>query len=142
MEEITFGQVALGILRIIISIIIGRIILYFLYTTIEKILKYFSKKTDYKKALKNIFDMLAENENFTNEAAKLISDETRINKKEAVAIINLEIVQRVIIRVIEESKDKIEKTELENLLMERLIKAFTKSGQSIPSEADRTLTDK
>jgi aldehyde:ferredoxin oxidoreductase len=128
MEEITFGQVALGILRTIIIIIIGKIILYFLYTAIEKILKYFSKKTDYKKALKKIFDILAENENFPKEAAKLISDETSINKKEAAAIINLEIVQRVIIRVIEESKDKIEKTELENLLMERLIKAFTKSG--------------
>lgn len=127
MEEITFGQVALGILRTIIVIIIGKILFYFLYTRVEKLFKYFSKKPDYKKELKNIFDALAENENFSSEAAKLISDETKLNKNEAAAIINLEIVQREIIRVIEESKDKIEKTELENLLIERLIKAFTKS---------------
>jgi hypothetical protein len=127
MEEITFGQVALGILRTIIVIIIGKILLYFLYTSVEKLFKYFSKKPDYKKALKKIFDVLAENETFSSEVAKLISDITKINKIEAAAIINLEIVQREIIKVIEESKDKIEKTELENLLMEHLIKAFNKS---------------
>jgi len=77
--------------------------------------------------LKKIFDVLAENKTFPSEAAKLISNETSINKKDVEAIINLQIVQREIIRVIEESKDKIEKTKLENLLIDHFIKAYPNS---------------
>ena len=115
----------MGILTTLGSIIVGKIIFYFIVDLVDRGIKYFSGKTNYKPAVKEILDSLSANKTFAKDVSKFIDMNKDLDKGTADRIVKMPIVQTQILKVIEKSNDTLDKTELENELKTIFIKAWS-----------------
>ena len=103
-----------------------------MYSLVEKGMKYFTAKPDYKKPVRDILDTLTNNKNFISDVADMVDDKKGIDGATADKIVNLPYVQTQIIKMVDSTNGKLEEKEIEYQL--RMI--FLKSW------ADKSITDK
>jgi hypothetical protein len=113
------------------AFIIGKIVFYYMWDLVDRGMKYFTAKTDYKKPVTNILDTLSNNKSFINDVTKMIGQKKGIDSSTADKIVKLPYVQTQIIKVIDGTNGELEKTEIENQLKTIFFKSW----------ADKSITD-
>ena len=114
------------------AFIIGKIVFYYMWDLVDRGMKYFTAKPDYKKPVTNILDTLSNNKNFINDVTKLIDQKKGIDSSTADKIVKLPYAQTQIIKVIDGTDGELDKTEIENQLKTIFFKSW----------ADKSITDK
>jgi hypothetical protein len=114
------------------AFIIGKIVFYYMWDLVDRGMKYFTAKPDYKKPVTNILDTLSNNKNFINDVTKLIDQKKGIDSSTADKIVKLPYAQTQIIKVIDGTNGELDKTEIENQLKTIFLKSW----------ADKSITDK
>jgi hypothetical protein len=114
------------------AFIIGKIVFYYMWDLVDKGMKYFTAKPDYKKPVTNILDTLSNNKNFINDVTKLIDQKKGIDSSTADKIVKLPYTQTQIIKVIDGTNGELDKTEIENQLKTIFFKSWS----------DKSITDK
>jgi len=114
------------------AFIIGKIVFYYMWDLVDKGMKYFTAKPDYKKPVTNILDTLSNNKNFINDVTKLIDQKRGIDSSTADKIVKLPYAQTQIIKVIDSTNGELDKTEIENQLKTIFFKSWS----------DKSITDK
>jgi hypothetical protein len=89
----------------------------------SKGLQYFQGKPDYKKAIKNILDLM-DNKNFIQTISNMIDSTRGIDNGTADSIIKTSYVQNLISKEIKSSSDTLDKTQLENELKTVIVKSW------------------
>lgn len=115
----------MGILTTLGSIIAGKILFYYIVDLVQKGVKYFSGKQNYKSAIKEILDSLSANKSFADDVSKIMDIKRGLDRGTADSIVKMAIVQTQIEKVIDKSKGELDKTELENELKNILIKSWS-----------------
>ena len=114
------------------AFIIGKIVFYYMWDLVDKGMKYFTAKPDYKKPVTNILDTLSNNKSFINDVTKLIDQKKGIDSSTADKIVKLPYTQTQIIKVIDGTNGELDKTEIENQLKTIFFKSWS----------DKSITDK
>jgi hypothetical protein len=114
------------------AFIIGKIVFYYMWDLVDRGMKYFTAKPDYKKPVTNILDTLSNNKNFINDVTKLIDQKRGIDSSTADKIVKLPYAQTQIIKVIDGANGELDKTEIENQLKTIFFKSWS----------DKSITDK
>ena len=114
------------------AFIIGKIVFYYMWDLVDRGMKYFTAKPDYKKPVTNILDTLSNNKNFINDVTKLIDPKKGIDSSTADKIVKLPYAQTQIIKVIDGTNGELDKTEIENQLKTIFFKSWS----------DKSITDK
>jgi hypothetical protein len=114
------------------AFIIGKIVFYYMWDLVDRGMKYFTAKPDYKKPVTNILDTLSNNKNFINDVTKLIDPKRGIDYSTADKIVKLPYVQTQIIKMVDSTNGKINETEIENQLRNIFLKSWS----------DKSITDK
>jgi len=114
------------------AFIIGKIVFYYMWDLVDRGMKYFTAKSDYKKPVTNILDTLSNNKNFINDVTKLIDQKKGIDSSTADKIVKLPYAQTQIIKVIDDANGELDKTEIENQLKTIFFKSWS----------DKSITDK
>jgi hypothetical protein len=114
------------------AFIIGKIVFYYMWDLVDKGMKYFTAKPDYKKPVTNILDTLSNNKSFINDVTKLIDQKKGIDSSTADKIVKLPYAQTQIIKVIDDANGELDKTEIENQLKTIFFKSWS----------DKSITDK
>ena len=114
------------------SFIVGKIILYYMWDLAERGMKYFNAKPDYKKPVRDILDTLTNNKNFISDVTNMIDTKRGIDGTTADKIVRLGFVQTQINKVIDSTKDELEKSEIENQLRTIFLKSWS----------DKSITDR
>jgi hypothetical protein len=83
------------------AFIIGKIVFYYMWDLVDRGMKYFTAKPDYKKPVTNILDTLSNNKSFINDVTKLIDQKKGIDSSTADKIVKLPYAQTQIIKVID-----------------------------------------
>jgi hypothetical protein len=112
--------------------IVGKIILYYMWDLAERGMKYFNAKPDYKKPVRNILDTLTNNKNFISDVTNMIDAKRGIDGSTADKIVRLGFVQTQINKVMDSTKDGLEKSEIENQLRTIFLKSWS----------DKSITDR
>ncbi len=115
----------MGILTTLGSIIAGKIIFYYMVDLVQKGIKYFSGKQNYKSAIKEILESISANKSFANDVSKIMDVKRGLDRGTSDSIIKMPIVQSEIEKVINKSKGELDKTELENQLKNILVKSWS-----------------
>lgn len=115
----------MGILTTLGSIIAGKIIFYYIVDLVQKGIKYFSGKQNYKYAIKEILESISANKSFANDVSKIMDVKRGLDRGTSDSIIKMPIVQSQIEKVINKSKGELDKTELENQLKNILVKSWS-----------------
>ena len=110
------------------SIIIGKVIYYFLYELVRKGVSYFSGKPNYKGAVKGVLDSMANNKRFVDDMSKMVDPQRGIDSMTADKIVKMAYVQTNIQKVISKDKAGLDKTELENQLKTIISKSWNDLG--------------
>jgi hypothetical protein len=114
------------------SILIGKIIFYYVVDLAERGMKYFQGKPNYKKEVKKILDSIADNKNVIEDMSKMIDPKRGIDNNTAESIVNMAYVQTQIIKMVDSTNGELDETELKNQLKTILIKSWTPmSGNAI-----------
>jgi len=114
------------------AFIIGKIVFYYMWDLVDRGMKYFTAKPDYKKPVTNILDTLSNNKSFINDVTKLIDQKKGIDSSTADKIVKLPYAQTQIIKVIDDTNGELDKTEIENQLKTIFFKSWS----------DKSITDK
>jgi hypothetical protein len=114
------------------AFIIGKIVFYYMWDLVDRGMKYFTAKPDYKKPVTNILDTLSNNKSFINDVTKLIDQKKGIDSSTADKIVKLPYAQTQIIKVIDDANGELDKTEIENQLKTIFFKSWS----------DKSITDK
>ena len=114
------------------AFIIGKIVFYYMWDLVDRGMKYFTAKSDYKKPVTNILDTLSNNKSFINDVTKLIDQKKGIDSSTADKIVKLPYAQTQIIKVIDDTNGELDKTEIENQLKTIFFKSWS----------DKSITDK
>ena len=114
------------------SFIIGKIIFYYMVDLVDKGMKYFNSKSDYKKPVRDILDSLSNNKNFISDVTNMIDPKRGIDYSTANEIVKLPYVQTQIIKMVDSTNGKISETEIENQLRTIFLKSWS----------DKSITDK
>jgi hypothetical protein len=114
------------------AFIIGKIVFYYMWDLVDRGMKYFTAKPDYKKPVTNILDTLSNNKSFINDVTKLIDQKKGIDSSTADKIVKLPYTQTQIIKVIDGTNGELDKTEIENQLKTIFFKSWS----------DKSITDK
>ena len=114
------------------AFIIGKIVFYYMWDLVDKGMKYFTAKPDYKKPVTNILDTLSNNKSFINDVTKLIDQKKGIDSSTADKIVKLPYAQTQIIKVIDDANGELDKTEIEKQLKTIFFKSWS----------DKSITDK
>ena len=114
------------------AFIIGKIVFYYMWDLVDRGMKYFTAKPDYKKPVTNILDTLSNNKSFINDVTKLIDQKKGIDSSTADKIVKLPYAQTQIIKVIDGTGGELDKTEIENQLKTIFFKSWS----------DKSITDK
>ncbi len=109
------------------SIIIGKVIFYYLYELARKGITYFSGKKEYKEAVKKVLDNLSDKK-VSDNISKIVDSKRGIDMGTANEIVNMGVVQNQIKKVVDSAKGEIDQTELENQLKTILIKSWAELG--------------
>jgi hypothetical protein len=103
----------------------GKIIFYYIVELVSKGIRYISGKPKYKDELKQIFDSLASNKSFATDMSKFIDMKRGLDRGAADSIIKMPFVQTNIQKVIKNSDNEIDETELENEFKNILMKSWS-----------------
>jgi hypothetical protein len=114
------------------AFIIGKIVFYYMWDLVDRGMKYFTAKPDYKKPVTNILDTLSNNKSFINDVTKLIDQKKGIDSSTADKIVKLPYAQTQIIKVIDDTNGELDKTEIENQLKTIFLKSWM----------DKSITDR
>jgi hypothetical protein len=121
------------------SIILGKVIFYYLYELARKGMNYFSGKKNYKDAVKKILDSISNNKNLISEISKIIDTNGEIDNTTANKIVNLPYVKTQIIKMSDSTNGELNETELENELKTILIKSWGDLGNKAIDKIKRDL---
>lgn len=114
------------------SIIIGKVLFYYLYELVKRGLDYFSGKPNYKEPVKKVLDSLSNNKKFVDDMTKLINPQRGIDSMTADKIVKMPLVQSQIIKQVGSKNSNIDKTEIENQLKTIISKSWNDlSGKAI-----------
>jgi len=129
----------LGIITTLSSIIIGKVIFYYLYDLTKKGINYFSGKKNYKEAVKKILDSMSNNKSLISDISKMIEMNGEIDNTTANKIINLPYVRTQIIKMSDSTNGELTETELENELKTILIKSWSDLGNKAVDKIKKDL---
>lgn len=121
-------NLAVGILTTLASILLGKIILYYVAEMAEKGIKYFQGKSEHKKEIKQILDSISSNKYVVNDITDLIEPKRGIDSATADKIINLPYVKTQITKMSDKKNGELSETEIENELKTILIKSWNDSS--------------
>jgi len=121
------------------SIILGKVIFYYLYELARKGMNYFSGKKNYKDAVKKILDSISNNKNLISDISKIIDTNGEIDNTTANKIVNLPYVKTQIIKMSDSTNGELNETELENELKTILIKSWGDLGNKAIDKIKRDL---
>jgi hypothetical protein len=107
------------------SILIGKIIFYYIVDLGEKGMRYFQGKPNYKKEVKNILDSISNNKNVIEDISKIIDPKKGIDNSTAEDIVNMGYIKTQIIKLVDSTNGELDETELKNQLKTILIKSWT-----------------
>jgi hypothetical protein len=107
------------------SILIGKIIFYYIVDLAQKGMKYFQGKPNYKKEVKSILDSIADNKNVIEDISKMIDPKKGIDNNTAESIVNMGYIKTQIIKMVDSTNGELDETELKNQLKTILIKSWT-----------------
>ena len=114
------------------SIIVGKIVLYYIISLAEKGINYLTAKKDYKEPVKKILTSLSNNSNFIDTVTNMIDTKRGIDNSTADKIVKLPYVQTQITKMSDSTNGKLDETEIENQLKTIFLKSW----------ADKSITDK
>jgi len=117
-------DILFGIGYTLLTIILGKIVFYYIVTFIEYVYYLFNKKELNKEAMKSILNELIDNKAFIQDAGKLLTEKEEMNEDTARQIIRLPYVQRQIIWKIEE-KRYLKKSVLEEELIQIILRGWS-----------------
>ena len=103
-----------------------------MWDLVERGMKYFNAKPDYKKPVRDILDTLTNNKNFISDVTNMIDTKRGIDGTTADKIVRLGFVQTQINKVTDSTKDELEKSEIENQLRTIFLKSWS----------DKSITDR
>ena len=112
--------------------IIAKIIFYYMMDLVDKGMKYFTAKTDYKEPVKKILTSLSNNNNFIDKVGDMVDTKRGIDNSTADKIVKLPYVQTQIIKMVDSTNGKLDEKELENQLKTIFLKYWM----------DKSITDK
>lgn len=112
--------------------IIAKIIFYYMMDLVDKGMKYFTAKTDYKEPVKKILTSLSNNDNFIDKVGDMVDTKRGIDNSTADKIVKLPYVQTQIIKMVDSTNGKLDEKELENQLKTIFLKSWM----------DKSITDK
>jgi hypothetical protein len=121
------------------SIILGKVIFYYLYELARKGMNYFSGKKNYKDAVKKILDSISNNKNLISDISKIIDTNGEIDNTTANKIVNLPYVKTQIIKMSDSTNGELNETELENELKTILIKSWGDLGNKAVDKIKKDL---
>ena len=110
------------------SIIIAKIIFYYMIDLVDKGMKYFTANDNYKKVVKDILSKLSNDNNFIDKVTDMIDTKDGIDNTLSDKIVKLPNVQNLISKNVGD----LDKTEIENQLKTIFLKSW----------ADKSITDK
>lgn len=99
---------------------------------VDKGMKYFTAKSDYKEPVKKILTSLSNNDDFIDKVSNMVDAKRGIDNSMADKIVKLPYVQTQITKMSDSTNGKITETELENQLKTIFLKSW----------ADKSITDK
>ena len=129
----------MGIITTLSSIIIGKVIFYYLYDLTKKGINYFSGKKNYKEAVKKILDSMSNNKSLISDISKMIEMNGEIDNTTANKIVNLPYVKTQIIKMSDSTNGELNETELENELKTILIKSWGDLGNKAVDKIKKDL---
>ena len=129
----------MGIISALSSIIIGKIIFYYLYELAKKGMNYFSGKSDYKDAVKKILDSISTNKNVIVDISKIVDESGEMDNAAADKILKLGYIQTQIIKMVDSKNSEIDETELKNELKTILIKSWNDLGNKSVDKVKKSL---
>ena len=106
------------------GLILGKIIFYYMVELVEKGIKYFSGKPNYKEPLKRILNSISKNKNVIDDISKLVDSKKGIDTATAEKIVKLGYIQTQIIKAVDSTNGDIDETELENQLKTIIVKSW------------------
>jgi hypothetical protein len=106
------------------SIIIGKVVLYYLYDLVKMGMKYFSEKPKYKIPITKILDALSNNKKVADDISKMIDPKKGIDNVTAEKIVKMGYVQNSIEKTICKDNGELDKKELENELKTIISKSW------------------
>lgn len=109
------------------SIIIGKIIFYYVSGLVMNGMKYFQGKPDYKKEVKDILESMSNNKSVISEMSDMIDSKSGMDATTAEKVLNIGYVKSLIIKTVDKSNGDIDETELKNQLKTILIKTWSSS---------------
>lgn len=118
----------MGILSTLTSIIIGKIIFYYIYELAKKGINYFSGKPNYKEEVRKILDSISANKSVINDISKIVDKSGQIDSSTADRILKLGYIQTQITKMVDSKNGEIDETELENQLKTILVKSWNDLG--------------
>ena len=123
---------AIDIAALLGSVIIGKIVLYYIISLAEKGIAYLTANKDYKEPVKKILSSLSNNASFIDKVTNMIEPKRGIDNSTADRIVKLPYVQTQIIKMVDSTNGKLSETELENQLKTIFLKSWS----------DKSITDK
>jgi glutaredoxin-related protein len=114
------------------AFIVGKIIFYYFWELVDKGMKYFSSKPDYKKPVRDILDSLSNNKRFIDDVTNMIDSKRGIDNSTADKIVKLPYVQTQITKIVDSRNGELEETEIENQLKTIFLKSW----------GDKSITDR
>ena len=129
----------MGIISALSSIIIGKIIFYYLYELAKKGMNYFSGKQDYKDAVKKILDSISTNKNVIADISKIVDESGEMDNAAADKILKLGYIQTQIVKMVDSKNSEIDETELKNELKTILIKSWSDLGNKSVDKVKKSL---
>lgn len=114
------------------SIIIGKIIFYYMYDLVKRGLNYFSGKPNYKEPIKKLLDSISNNRRVIDDISKMIDPQRGIDNGTADKIVKMGYIQTQISKMIDSKNNNLDKTELENQIKTILLKSWNDlSGNAV-----------
>jgi hypothetical protein len=106
------------------SIIIGKVIIYYLNELVKVGIKYFSGKPKYKSPVNKVLDSMANNKKVADDISKLIDPQRGIDNATADKIVKMAFVQNSIQKAMSKDNEGMDKAELENQLKTIISKSW------------------
>lgn len=107
------------------TILIGKIIFYWVVELAERGYRYFNGGKDSTEAVKKILDTISDNKKFINDVSNMIDVKKGIDDTTARKMVKLPYVQTQIKKVVEMYDGKITNTEIENGIKDVFLKAWS-----------------
>ncbi len=123
---------AVDIATLLGSIIIGKVVFYYIITLAEKGVNYLTAKKDYKEPVQKILTSLSNNDNFIDKVSNMVDTKKGIDSSTADKIVKLPYVQTQIIKMVDSTNGELDEKEIENQLKTVFLKSW----------ADKSITDK